>query len=129
MLHLVRKDDKLGQVELGGSMTRQVRQGLTVHLTFAETDPRCYYQVEQDAPLDASLPYPHLPNIGKQIEDMEIKMRSLLQVRAALFGFAPVDGMPDLLSADFGRRFTFQRRATSSMTSGRYTGVKRPDGA
>ncbi|KAF8525942.1 F-actin capping protein beta subunit [Hysterangium stoloniferum] len=56
MLHLITKGETAGEVNLSGSMTRQ-------H--------------EQDAPLtDASS---HITNTGRMIEDMEIKMRNLLQ--------------------------------------------------
>ena len=58
MLHMVRKDSTLGELELGGSMTRQS---------------------DQDAPLDPTLPNAHLANIGRMVEDMESKLRGLIQ--------------------------------------------------
>lgn len=69
-----------GETTLSGSMTRQVsllllggsqsgwRHGCTHFFT---------YQTEQDQPLQEYTS--HVTNIGKMIEDMEIKMRNLLQ--------------------------------------------------
>ena len=66
-----------GEVSLSGSMTRQVCFFLSrasLKRLNSYNHPR---QAEQDCPLtDASS---HISNIGKMIEDMEIKMRNLLQ--------------------------------------------------
>jgi len=56
MLHI--SHDSVGKMELGGSLTRQN---------------------EQDANLDMTLPNPHVANIGRYIEEQELKMRSALQ--------------------------------------------------
>ncbi|GAA99817.1 uncharacterized protein L969DRAFT_91758 [Mixia osmundae IAM 14324] len=58
LLHLVRHDPSVGELELGGSMTRQL---------------------EQEVTRDSSLPQPHVVCLGRIIEDMEAKMRNLLQ--------------------------------------------------
>lgn len=57
MLHI--SHSTAGKMELGGSLTRQN---------------------EQDASLDPTLPNPHVANIGRYIEEQELKMRSALQV-------------------------------------------------
>jgi len=57
MLHLITTSENAGEVNLSGSMTRQ-------H--------------ELDAPLTEGSTS-HITNTGKMIEDMEIKMRNLLQ--------------------------------------------------
>ncbi|KAH7106265.1 F-actin capping protein beta subunit [Auriculariales sp. MPI-PUGE-AT-0066] len=56
MLHLTSASAASGEVNLSGSMTRQT---------------------EQDAPL--ADPLAHVANVGRLVEDMEIKMRNLLQ--------------------------------------------------
>ena len=58
MLHI--SHATAGKMELGGSLTRQN---------------------EQDAQLDMTLPNPHVANIGRYIEEQELKMRGALQVR------------------------------------------------
>ncbi|MBW0524465.1 hypothetical protein O181_064180 [Austropuccinia psidii MF-1] len=63
MLHLVQSNPTVGNLSLAGSMTRQL---------------------EQAAPLatpstPATLSPTHLPNIGKLVEEMELKMRNLLK--------------------------------------------------
>ncbi|ERF68544.1 F-actin-capping protein subunit beta [Endocarpon pusillum Z07020] len=56
ILHLANETDALGQMNLSGNMTRQVEADMTV---------------EDDAS--------HVANIGRLVEDMELKMRNLLQ--------------------------------------------------
>ncbi|CAF9918745.1 MAG: F-actin-capping protein subunit beta [Gomphillus americanus] len=56
ILHLRTGGDKLGSLDLGGNMTRQV---------------------EQDMPVDDD--GSHIVNIGRLVEDMELKMRNMLQ--------------------------------------------------
>lgn len=57
ILHLSTGNDALGDMDLGGNMTRQIEQDMPVHD-------------------DAS----HIVNVGKLVEDMELKMRNLLRV-------------------------------------------------
>lgn len=56
ILSLATKGSTLGEVDLSGNMTRQVEQDLPV-----ESDES------------------HIANIGRLVEDMELKMRNLLQ--------------------------------------------------
>ncbi|KAG0148772.1 hypothetical protein CROQUDRAFT_654339 [Cronartium quercuum f. sp. fusiforme G11] len=63
MLHLVKTNDALGELSLAGSMTRQHEQ--TSPLTPPSTS--------------TSLSSSHLANIGRLVEEMEMKMRSLLK--------------------------------------------------
>lgn len=56
ILSLATKGAALGEVDLSGNMTRQVEQDLPV-----ENDES------------------HIANIGRLVEDMELKMRNLLQ--------------------------------------------------
>ncbi|KAL1971730.1 hypothetical protein VTN31DRAFT_1818 [Thermomyces dupontii] len=56
ILHLSNENDALGEMNLSGNMTRQVEADLPV---------------ESDAS--------HIANIGRLVEDMELKMRNLLQ--------------------------------------------------
>ncbi|KAI8979794.1 F-actin-capping protein subunit beta [Mycotypha africana] len=56
MLYMITSNQDLGQMNLSGSMTRQI---------------------EQDAPVDD--PSAHIANIGRMVEDMEMKMRNSLQ--------------------------------------------------
>jgi capping protein (actin filament) muscle Z-line, beta len=58
ILHLANKTDALGEMNLSGNMTRQVESDLAV---------------ENDAS--------HVANIGRLVEDMELKMRNLLRKR------------------------------------------------
>lgn len=53
---MISGDESLGEMDLSGNMTRQVEQDLPV---------------EDDSS--------HIANIGKLVEDMELKMRNLLQ--------------------------------------------------
>lgn len=69
-----------GEVSLSGSMTRQVREACLCALSICRaimTHLSPSRQSEQDWPLQDSAS--HITNIGKMIEEMEIKMRNLLQ--------------------------------------------------
>ncbi|KAI9732446.1 MAG: F-actin-capping protein subunit beta [Cirrosporium novae-zelandiae] len=57
ILHLGTKSDGLGDMDLSGNMTRQVEQDMPV---------------EDDSS--------HIANVGKLVEDMELKMRNLLRI-------------------------------------------------
>lgn len=63
-----------GEVSLSGSMTRQVRLHLRVMRITVEP---FNVKAEQDLALHDSSS--HITNIGRMIEEMEIKMRNLLQ--------------------------------------------------
>lgn len=56
ILHLGTTNDKLGTMDLGGNMTRQVEQSMPV---------------DDDGS--------HIVNVGKLVEDMELKMRNMLK--------------------------------------------------
>lgn len=56
ILHLANETDALGEMDLSGNMTRQVEADLPV---------------ESDAS--------HIANVGRLVEDMELKMRNLLR--------------------------------------------------
>jgi len=56
ILHLSTTSDSLGNMDLSGNMTRQI---------------------EQDMPVEDDTS--HIANIGRMVEDMELKMRNLLQ--------------------------------------------------
>jgi capping protein (actin filament) muscle Z-line, beta len=58
ILNLGSESGSLGELDLSGNMTRQTEQDLTV-----ENDDS------------------HIPNIGRLVEEMELKMRSLLRKR------------------------------------------------
>jgi capping protein beta len=59
MLRMAKSDaETLGDFELSGSLTRQT---------------------EQDGALDPTLPNAHIANLGRYIEEQELKMRSALQ--------------------------------------------------
>ena len=60
ILHLGTKNEALGDMDLSGNMTRQIEQDMPV----------------QD---DNS----HIVNVGKLVEDMELKMRNLLREQHA----------------------------------------------
>ncbi|OAQ98977.1 hypothetical protein LLEC1_07576, partial [Akanthomyces lecanii] len=83
----------LGELDLSGNMTRQV---------------------EQDLPVDTD--ESHIANVGKLVEDMELKMRNLLQ--EVYFGKAK-DVVGDLRSAgslsDGARDRETQREIIGSM--------------
>jgi capping protein beta len=57
ILHLANKNEALGDMDLSGNMTRQVEVDLPV---------------ESDAS--------HVANVGRLVEDMELKMRNLLRM-------------------------------------------------
>ena len=57
ILHLGTSNESLGEMDLSGNMTRQI---------------------EQDMPVEDD--NSHIVNIGKLVEDMELKMRNLLRV-------------------------------------------------
>lgn len=57
ILHLANKTEALGEMDLSGNMTRQVEVDLPV---------------ESDAS--------HVANVGRLVEDMELKMRNLLRM-------------------------------------------------
>lgn len=61
ILHLANETDALGEMDLSGNMTRQI-----------ETD----LPVESDAS--------HIANVGRLVEDMELKMRNLLRILISL---------------------------------------------
>ncbi|KAF8244305.1 F-actin capping protein, beta subunit [Wilcoxina mikolae CBS 423.85] len=61
ILNMVSSDEGLGEMDLSGNMTRQVENDLPVEDTPAGS--------ERD----------HIANIGKLVEEMELKMRNLLQ--------------------------------------------------
>ena len=56
ILHLGTSNESLGEMDLSGNMTRQI---------------------EQDMPVDDDSS--HIVNVGKLVEDMELKMRNLLR--------------------------------------------------
>jgi len=56
ILHLSTSTDSLGEMDLSGNMTRQIEQDMSI---------------EDDGS--------HIANIGRMVEDMELKMRNLLQ--------------------------------------------------
>lgn len=56
ILHLSNENEKLGEMDLSGNMTRQVEADLPV---------------ESDAS--------HVANVGRLVEDMELRMRNLLR--------------------------------------------------
>ncbi|KAH0615046.1 uncharacterized protein H6S33_000682 [Morchella sextelata] len=56
ILNMINGDESLGEMDLSGNMTRQIEQNLPV---------------DDDSS--------HIANIGKLVEDMELKMRNLLQ--------------------------------------------------
>lgn len=57
ILHLANETEALGEMDLSGNMTRQVEADLPV---------------ESDAS--------HIANVGRLVEDMELKMRNLLRM-------------------------------------------------
>ena len=64
ILHLSTSSENLGDMDLSGNMTRQVEQNLPV---------------ENDVS--------HIVNIGKLVEDMELKMRNLLRMQCLLVAY------------------------------------------
>ena len=75
ILHLGTRNESLGEMDLSGNMTRQV---------------------EQDMPVDDD--NSHIINVGKLVEDVELKMRNLLS--EVYFGKAK-DVVGDLRSIKF----------------------------
>ena len=61
ILRLSTESDALGEMDLSGNMTRQIEQDMPVQ--------------------DASS---HIINVGKLVEDMELKMRNLLRMYLAI---------------------------------------------
>ena len=59
ILHLGTRGESLGEMDLSGNMTRQI---------------------EQDMPVNPQDDGSHIVNIGKLVEDMELKMRNLLRM-------------------------------------------------
>ena len=57
ILHLANENETLGEMDLSGNMTRQV---------------------EVDLPVDSDAS--HVANVGRLVEDMELKMRNLLRM-------------------------------------------------
>ena len=88
ILNLGTKGDVLGSLDLAGNMTRQV---------------------EADMPVEAD--EAHVANIGKLVEDMELKMRNLLR-EYTVFGLCS-----RWVFANLGlqRRFTLARPRMSSV--------------
>lgn len=95
ILHLSTGNEALGEMDLSGNMTRQI---------------------EQDMPVEDDTS--HIANIGKLVEDMELKMRNLLQ--EVYFGKAK-DVVGDLRSKSFGS----QRNVTKKLMFTRYRTVDR----
>lgn len=91
ILNLGTNSDALGTLDLAGNMTRQV---------------------EADMPVDAD--ETHVANIGKLVEDMELKMRNLLRkcLRAPLY----CQNNAMLISDIQQRRCTLARQRTSLAT-------------
>lgn len=67
ILRLSTSSDSLGDMDLSGNMTRQIEQDMPV------TD-------------DSS----HIVNVGKLVEDMELKMRNLLRMRMSSVRFMDI---------------------------------------
>lgn len=63
ILHLANETEALGEMDLSGNMTRQVEVDLPV---------------ESDAS--------HVANVGRLVEDMELKMRNLLRMFCSWLG-------------------------------------------
>lgn len=87
ILRLSTESEALGEMDLSGNMTRQIEQDMPV----------------QD---DSS----HIVNVGKLVEDMELKMRNLLRTRTgAHFGI-------NMIADNKQRKFILARRRTWSET-------------
>lgn len=61
ILHLSNESDALGEMNLSGNMTRQV---------------------EADLPFESDAS--HVANVGRLVEDMELKMRNLLRMSSLI---------------------------------------------
>lgn len=68
ILHLSNETEALGEMDLSGNMTRQI---------------------EVDLPVDSDAS--HVANVGKLVEDMELKMRNLLRMCSK---YSPSGGVP-----------------------------------
>lgn len=79
MLYMITNKPELGHFNLSGSLTRQVKlQNFTGNINqLMVIDVLHYCQAEQDYPVDDQSA--HIVNIGRMVEDMEIKMRNALQ--------------------------------------------------
>lgn len=75
MLYMVTAGQKLGSMNLSGSLTRQVCSSQILGVSNRRI-LMCFFQAEQDFPLDDA--NAHVSNIGRMVEDMEIKMRNAL---------------------------------------------------
>ena len=97
ILYLSREDESIGEMNLSGNMTRQVEQDMVVEGG------------------DSG----HVANVGKLVEDMELKMRNLLQ--EVYFGKAK-DVVGDLRSipmlTETAREKSAQKSVISSMARG-----------
>lgn len=111
-----------GEVVLSGSMTRQVRTYRMVENEARHSDcTHVYSQTEQDWPLQDQAS--HITNTGRMIEEMEIKMRNLLQeVRLSV-----PDAIPIPYSFRPSHRCTSGRHAMSCSSSAASTTWRRPD--
>lgn len=100
ILHLASETDALGEMDLSGNMTRQVEADLPV---------------ESDAS--------HVANVGRLVEDMELKMRNLLRKSPCVYCLylgtvngscvrSIVQSGADL-SRDLQRRFISEKQRTS----------------
>lgn len=87
ILHLSTESEALGEMDLSGNMTRQIEQDMPV----------------QD---DSS----HIVNVGKLVEDMELKMRNLLRTRAG------THFITSMVADNKQRRFILARRRMWSET-------------
>ena len=85
ILHLSNENEKLGEMDLSGNMTRQVEADLPV---------------ESDAS--------HVANVGKLVEDMELRMRNLLRTFVLQFSVVHVAD----LTYNHQKRFTSARPRT-----------------
>lgn len=74
ILHLANETESLGDMDLSGNMTRQI---------------------EVDLPVDSDAS--HVANVGRLVEDMELKMRNLLRMSCLVYGCR-------LLCADWSQR-------------------------
>lgn len=73
MLYMTRSDaEGLGSLELGGSMTRQIESSMPL-----EALPSSLSSTNSNTAPPANPG--HISNIGKMIEEQELKMRNLLQ--------------------------------------------------
>jgi capping protein beta len=82
MLFIETETKETGRVTLAGSLTRQARHFLHVLHACARcanstTTTTTTKQDEKDFPVDKV--NPHVANIGRMIEDMELKLRTTLQ--------------------------------------------------